>query len=161
MATPTNLPASFVAGAVLTAAQQNDLRGAFRILQVVQGTSTTLATTTSATFADTTITATITPQSATSKVLVLVSQNAFSNTAGTGGTFRIVRGSTTIWAAADICYGTASGNIDTWSPIYLDSPATTSATTYKTTFNRSSGAGTIFAQPNGSNSSIILCEVSE
>ena len=41
MATPTNLPASFVAGAILTAAQQNDLRGAFRVLQVVQGTTTT------------------------------------------------------------------------------------------------------------------------
>ena len=160
MATPTNLPASFVAGAVLTAAQQNDLRGAFRILQVVQGTSTTLSTSTSATFADTTITATITPQSATSKVLVLVSQNVYSNTAGTGGTFRIVRGSTTIWTTVDVCFGGSSGFIDQWSPIYLDSPATTSATTYKTTFNRSTGAGTIFAQPNGSNSSIILCEVS-
>jgi hypothetical protein len=31
MATPTNLPASFVSGAILTAAQQNDLRGAFRV----------------------------------------------------------------------------------------------------------------------------------
>jgi hypothetical protein len=33
MATPTNLPATFVAGNVLTAAQQNGLRGAFRVLQ--------------------------------------------------------------------------------------------------------------------------------
>jgi hypothetical protein len=160
MATPTNLPASFVAGAVLTAAQQNDLRGAFRILQVVQGTSTSLGTSTSATFIDSNITATITPQSSTSKILVLVSQNAFATTAGTGIGMRIVRGSTTIWAAADICYGTASGNIDTWSPIYMDSPATTSATTYKTTFARTTGTGIAYTQPNGSNSSIILCEVS-
>jgi len=34
MATPTSLPATFVAGNVLTAAQMNDLRGAFRILAV-------------------------------------------------------------------------------------------------------------------------------
>ena len=34
MATPTSLPATFVAGNVLTAAQMNDLRGAFRIVSV-------------------------------------------------------------------------------------------------------------------------------
>jgi hypothetical protein len=38
MATPTTLPASFVAGSILTAAELNDLRGAFRVLQVVNAT---------------------------------------------------------------------------------------------------------------------------
>jgi hypothetical protein len=44
MATPTTLPASFVAGNILTAAQLNNLRGAFRVLQVVQATDATLTT---------------------------------------------------------------------------------------------------------------------
>jgi hypothetical protein len=41
MATPTNLPATQTTGNVLTAAYMNDLRGAFRVLQVVQGTPVT------------------------------------------------------------------------------------------------------------------------
>ena len=49
MATPTTLPASFTAGQVLTAAQMNDLRGAFRVLQVVQATKANTFSTTSAT----------------------------------------------------------------------------------------------------------------
>jgi len=36
MATPTSLPASFTSGQVLTAAQMNNLRGGFRVLQVEQ-----------------------------------------------------------------------------------------------------------------------------
>jgi hypothetical protein len=38
MAAVTPLPATFVSGDVLTAAQMNDLRGAFRVLQVVSAT---------------------------------------------------------------------------------------------------------------------------
>ena len=45
MATPTTLPATFVAGNVLTAAQMNDLRGAFRVLQIVSTTKTDTFTT--------------------------------------------------------------------------------------------------------------------
>ena len=40
MATPTTLPAAFVSGAILTADQMNNLRGAFRVLQVVTSTAT-------------------------------------------------------------------------------------------------------------------------
>jgi hypothetical protein len=40
MATPTTLPATFVAGNVLEAEQLNDLRGAFRVLQTVSTTKT-------------------------------------------------------------------------------------------------------------------------
>jgi hypothetical protein len=44
--------------------------------------------------------------------------------------------------------------------IYLDSPNTTSAKTYTLQFVRSSGSGTIVAQPNSAPSTMILCEVS-
>jgi hypothetical protein len=47
MAAVTTLPAAFVAGNVLTAAQLNNLRGAFRVLQVVQSITTTAVTITS------------------------------------------------------------------------------------------------------------------
>ena len=141
MATPTTLPASFTSGQVLTAAQMNDLRGAFRVLQVVSVAKTDTFTTTSATFVDVTgLTVSITPSSATSKILVLasVSGNGQSGAAALQGI--LVRGVTPIAVgdAAGSRTQTTFGNIENpssdqdSSPImFLDSPATTSSTTYK------------------------------
>ena len=160
MATPTNLPAAVATGDVGTAAQFNNLRGAFRILQVVQGTTTTVASTTSATYADTTLTASITPQSSTSKILVIVSQSIYTSASGTGANIRVDRSGTTVTTSIDQCYGTASGLSAQYNMSYLDSPATTSALTYKTTFARNAGAGIVYAQVNNNLATIILMEVS-
>ena len=160
MATPTNLPASFVTGNVLTAAQMNNLRGAFRILQVVEGTATTLVASTSATYVDTGLSATITPQSSSSKILCLISQNIYSNNAGTGALFRVMRGATVLDTYVDLSFGTASGIVCQHQFSVLDSPATTSATTYKTMFGRNSGVGTIFVQVNTNPAKMTLFEVS-
>jgi hypothetical protein len=160
MATPTNLPASFVTGAVLTAAQQNGLRGAFRILQVVQGSATATVVSTSSTWVDTNLTATITPQSTSSLVLVVYSQNTFSSTATTGMGWRLVRGATTLDTIVDISFGTGSGNLSHSTASFLDSPASTSALTYKTQMNLNTGAGIVYSQPNFNRSSILLFEVS-
>jgi hypothetical protein len=82
MATPTNLPATATAGQVYTAANVNDLRGAFRVLQVVQAVySAVIASNSTTTMADTNLTATITPQDTNSKILVMVTQT-FSKTDG-------------------------------------------------------------------------------
>jgi len=144
MATPTSLPATFVAGNVLTAAQMNDLRGAFRILQVV---STTKTDTYSASIASggfsgnvTGLDASITPTSATSKVLV-IAQTQGSSESGVGNSAgAIYRGGTAIGvgdAASNRSqitgemFGAASGStMATMTVVFLDSPATTSATTY-------------------------------
>ena len=165
MATPTNLPAAFSSGAVLTATQQNALRGAFRILQVVTGTTTTLSSSSSTTYADTTLTATITPQSTTSKVLVMVSHGTISKTSGNifnGVNLRLVRGATTIanFGAFIGFTFTAIDNTMSCSTSYLDSPATTSATTYKTQFANNAAAASVSVQTNSSLSTIILMEVS-
>ena len=80
MATPTTLPATFTAGQVLTAAQMNNLRGAFRILQVVTGTSATNTTTTSTSYVTSGLSASITPSATSSKVMIFVS-GVFSNNA--------------------------------------------------------------------------------
>jgi hypothetical protein len=151
MATPTNLPASFVTGAVLTAAQQNDLRGAFRILQIVESTPTTsLVTSTSTTFQDCGLSLTITPQATTNKILCVYMINGFTSAATTGLGIRLLRGaSTVVGSDLDNCYGTSSG-IATNSTLYLfDAPATTSATTYKVQMNRNQGAGTAYMNAAG------------
>jgi hypothetical protein len=160
MATPTTLPATFNSGDVLTAANVNGLRGAFRILQVVQAQYTTSVSTTSSTYIDTGLTASITPQSSTSQILVMVSQNVYAFGASTGCNFRIVRNGTTISDYFDLSFGTGGGVLAMHSFIYLDSPATTSAVTYKTTFNRSQGAGTCYVQTSSNPARITLFEIS-
>lgn len=160
MATPTNLPASFVSGNILTATQQNALRGAFRILQVVYGTYTTATASASSTWVDTGVSATITPQSSTSKILVYTDLSTYTFTAGTTGGIRLFRGATQLQIFADVGYCPASNMLSTFSTICLDSPATTSATTYKTQQNRGLGSGTFYTQVNSNPGNIILMEVS-
>lgn len=165
MATPTSLPATFVAGDVLTASQMNNLRGAFRILQVVEGTTTTSTSSSTTTYADTNLSASITPSSTTSKVLVLVNHGGTYKESGStanGLNMRIVRGATTLETWADM-YFTNTNSAFYGANIqlqYLDSPATTSATTYKTQFANRTAAAVVGLQNNSNKSSIILMEVS-
>jgi hypothetical protein len=166
MATPTNLPASQTSGAVLNASWLNDLRGAFRILQVVTGSTSTLASSATATLADTGLTATITPQSSSSKILVFVNHpqchktnaNAFNCL-----TLAILRGATNIQTVTTVAgfTGAAGDLVFGVSGAVLDSPATTSATTYKTQFASSFGGATLNVQfGSAGTSSIVLMEVS-
>lgn len=156
MATPTSLPAAQTTGNVLTAAYVNDLRGAFRVLQVVMGTYATTTSSTSATYSDTGLTANITPQANTNKVLVLVNQSVYTDATLQDINNRIVRGSTVLQTQkATINVGTG-----TYVVHYLDSPASTSTLTYKVQFSRDSGSGTVYVNPNSNPGNIILCEIS-
>jgi len=162
MATPTNLPAAQTTGAVLTAAYMNDLRGAFRVLQVVATTTTTQLNQTTTTYADTTLTATITPQSNTSKILVLFTQNGLLKTGNNAVKIQLLRGasviSTPTTEAGDT--GAAGNAYATASAFYMDSPATTSATTYKTQYAaKNSGLGA-YVQYGDATSYMVLMEIS-
>ena len=110
--------------------------GGGKVLQVVNATTSTATTSSSSTFADTTLTATITPTLNTSKVLVLVSQNGcLKATNDTALQLRLLRGATVISDFARLAgyTGSAATNFGDGSSLsYLDSPATTSATTSKT-----------------------------
>jgi hypothetical protein len=163
MATPTNLPADFVPGAILTAAQMDDLRGAFRILQVVTGSTTTSVTNNTTTFADTGLSATITPQATSSKVLVYVSHGAFTGTA-TVQEVRTVRASTTIDTFGHVLLSDANAIIGYANFISFDTPSSTSALTYKTQFRRAAGSGSNIANysdvSGAQRSTIVLMEVS-
>lgn len=153
MATPTNLPASFTTGQVLTATNMNDVRGAFRILQIIESANdTTLRSTTTTTYADSGLTLTITPQATSNKILCVYFINGYVSAATTGLGIRLVRGSTTIVSDLDNGYGSASGNALNSAFFYLDNPGTTSATTYKIQYNRNQGTGTAYM--NASNSPV-------
>jgi hypothetical protein len=142
--------------------------GGGKVLQVIYGSSTTDTTVSTGTFTDTTLSASITPSAATSKVLVLVS--LVSGGANSGTVFqtnvRLVRASTSVWEPAYSSYpsmnngGASSVEFNGPIPInYLDSPATTSATTYKMQGRREQAAGSARFQFGGSISTMILLEI--
>lgn len=160
MATPTSLPASFSTGAVLTAAEMNNLRGAFRILQVIHFSISTGESSTSATYADSVLTTSITPSSTSNKILVYVNQSGYTSTAGTSLGVRLNRGATVLQTQADVIYGSNSANGGTVTFMYLDNPATTSSVTYKTQFARLVGGGTVYLQVNTNPANMVLMEVS-
>jgi len=151
--------------------------GGGKVLQVVQGTTTTETTIASTTMTDTTITATITPTSATSTVLIMIAYSAGMYEAA-GGAFsvggRIMRGATAVYDRAsggvgyvdhtpsNPSYKIYGGVGISGAMVYQDSPATTSATTYKLQSNISATAGGgrgVTYQGNNVVGSIILMEI--
>lgn len=142
------------------------LERAGNVLQVVSATYSTDTSTSSSAYSDTGLSATITPTSASSKILVLVNQSGCAKTtSNTGLQLRLVRGSTTILtfeALAGYTASTASNFVGSCSACFLDSPNTTSATTYKTQFSSQNNTGTVGVQTSGSfapTSTITLIEI--
>jgi hypothetical protein len=147
--------------------------GGGKVLQVVTATTTTSTTSTSTTWADTGLSASITPSSASSKILVMTSQS-FRQTADQNyvyGGFRLQRDSTNIFGSNaassptnSVVYVASSAAFElnsVWNYSYLDSPSTTSSTTYKTQQAVQAAANnqTIISQFTSHPSSIILLEI--
>jgi len=144
--------------------------GGGKVLQVVSAFSNTSTGTSSTTYVDTTLSGTITPTSATSKILVMVSQNLHFQCNGRAtfaySSSKIVRNSTDILSQIN-SFGIEAGNsgrgiTGLWGYFtysYLDNPSTTSATTYKTQFSVDNSGDNITAQESGKASQIILLEI--
>jgi len=138
--------------------------GGGKVLQVVQVTTSTQVINNTSTFADTGLTASITPSSATSKVLVMVSQMGCFKTAADSSNALVInlfRGATDIAlvAANGLGTGTSLGLEASFSYSYLDSPATTSSTTYKTRFKNVFNGNSVRVQQGSELSTIILMEI--
>ena len=138
-----------------------------KVLQVVNATYSTAVSSTTSTYVDTGLTATITPLFSTSKILVLVNQNGLTKSSGVINAdmkLKAVRNSTDIINVALYSFYTGTSTDlrgQTLSTTYLDSPATTSATTYKTQFAAAENAGTVSVQNEGAGSvsTITLMEI--
>jgi hypothetical protein len=135
------------------------------VLQVVQSVSTT-STVISAGPTDTTLTATITPTSATSKILVIVNQFVYLTGGGgdSGYQLFILKNGSIIYNnnSHSLYISSSLGNqelITNYPITYLDSPATTSALTYKTQATATASASPIF-QWSSNQSTITLMEIS-
>lgn len=133
------------------------------ILQVVNATTNTQTSSTSTTYADTGLTASITPSSTSNKVLVLFSQAGCHKSGGnTHGRLKLLRDSTDLYEP-DNYYGwtnsTLNNGVATISGCYLDSPSSSSSVTYKTQFNNGDAAGTVYVQILSGTSTITLMEI--
>ena len=146
--------------------------GGGKVLQVVQATSSTATIVASTTMTDSGLSVSITPTLNTSKVLILVSQGLLlkRNIDRALGGWRLMRNSTEIFNGNDgffILANLGGAGYQTWMQgyyaiNYLDSPGTTSATTYKTQLKVSttSDSAALWGQgENGVTSSIIALEI--
>jgi hypothetical protein len=115
------------------------------ILQVVSANVTaTQISTTSTSFVTTNFSASITPTSATSKVYVVFMGENLNTTAGPYGMFTLYRNSTNLGGADGMVQ---NNNASAWLPFTIscvDSPATTSSTTYTIYQRTSSGANAVY-----------------
>ena len=150
-----------IAGTLATASQgiTSASLPAGSVLQVVQTTSSTQVNTTSATPVATGFTASITPKFSTSKILITFSTTVLGQSGAECSTF-IYRSTTAI--TGGIKSGGVSGAADAWTPLsitYLDSPATTSSTTYNIYFQRNVASGTVYMGATGVTSLFTLMEI--
>ena len=144
-----------------------------KLLQVVSATTTTSTAITSLTYTDTTITATITPTLSTSKIFVMISSSVRSFRQGDGPytDAKLLRGATSLTTWTDRYFmgmdidtsGTENNLALVGQPsiTYMDSPASTSALTYKlqAAVYTTSASSSVTFQIGSSRSTITLFEI--
>ena len=115
------------------------------VLQVVQGTlSSPVSTTSLNTWVSTGLAASITPTSSSNKILATVSGFGYTQGAAVQMVVTLYRGSTNLSTYGfSQTYAASSATQGGITFSYLDSPATTSSTTYTVYFTVANSAGTI------------------
>lgn len=160
----TTLTLPTTSGTVLTNGTNTNFP-AGSVIQVVNATYSTETSSSSSTYADTGLTASITPSSSSNKILVLVNQAGVGKNTGdisNSVNLKLLRNSTNI-----VFFGGVVGYNQTNSynlgfsatTSYLDSPSTTSSVTYKTQFANAVNAASVRVQTDGYTSTITLIEV--
>jgi hypothetical protein len=135
------------------------------VLQVVNATYSVSTSYSSSTYTDTGLTVNITPTSSTSKFLVKVTHaGCFKDGSANAGGIQLIlmRNGSQIAFMEDIAAYNASNSatgVGSSSINYLDSPATSSAITYKTQVAARSNAASVYLQENNCTSTITVMEI--
>ena len=141
------------------------------VLQVIQTTTaTSVSTSSTSTWSNTTLSASITPSSSSSKVMVLIMQEVqvWNQANYATGMWQLLRGATVIYTPSSTDngnifaydYGNSGINVYRPTPImWLDSPNTTSSTTYYTQIKKGSNGGQVIGSNSNSPGSITLMEI--
>ena len=139
--------------------------GGGKVLQVVTANNGTAVINSTTTFADTGLSATITPAASSSKILVFVSHtDSYRTGTDSGLKLRLLRGATEVatnGTTGDEQTSSSGTVIFTTTLMYLDSPSTTSATTYKTQLANFTAAASVRVNFNSTagTSQIVLMEI--
>jgi len=137
--------------------------GGGKVLQVISATTSTETDNSTSTYADTGLTANITPSSTSSRILVMISipvmktaENA-NNTVG----LRLIRAASTLttWSEAGLTTSTAIRNTAIFGITYVDSPSSTSSLTYKLQFNNTANTARSRVCSGGDLATITLMEI--
>ena len=154
------------AGTVLTTAGvPASAMPAGSVIQVVQGTTETVTSTSSTSYVSTALNASITPSSASSKIIILATSSFWHSQANYGGFFSLFRGDhtgTNLFSATGggDWYGNNSIIRSPFSLHYVDSPSTTSSTTYTVCMKSESASFTVYSPvQSGAKGVIILMEI--
>jgi hypothetical protein len=136
------------------------------VLQIVNATYATEVSSSTNTQIATGLTASITPKFATSKILIIANLSGVSHTTGNTSVQAYLRKNTSnilmmslIAAANDASSGANTTDVGSLSVTYLDSPNTTSSTSYNCTFASQQGIAAAYVQRYGATSSITLMEI--
>jgi FtsP/CotA-like multicopper oxidase with cupredoxin domain len=132
------------------------------VLQVVNASFTTAVSTSSSSMVTSGYSVSITPKFATSKIFMQFCGRVSTSGSGVGSGLAFYRGATNLTGTTGYAFRTVGADGQALqNPIWIDSPATTSATTYTLYFSAPLG-GTIDLTPNGTStypSSIVLMEI--
>jgi hypothetical protein len=135
-----------------------------KVLQVIFASTTTEVTNSTSTYSDTGCTVSITPSSTSSRIMLIVNHNGWNKSSADTGNFietQLLRGATQIMF-------TGNGNRTTdqtldlttsHTMMYIDSPSTTSSTTYKTQFRNGRNGSQVGINYGGSRSTIVALEI--
>ena len=136
------------------------------VVQVVNSTYSTQTNSSSSTFADTGLSATITPSSSSNKILVIAQVSSCFTTTNTNTEIdvNLLRDSTQIIATMGGRGGNSSTGGDAIGTVgcaFLDSPNTTSSVTYKCQFKSTQNNAQVSVQLGGTTSTMTLMEIAQ
>ena len=130
-----------------------------KVLQVVQGTYATQTSTSGTTYVTSNLSASITPSSASNKILFMATINSFYVTGNpVGAQLALYRDGLSIVAPIAGIYSGYGSTSQTTGLNYLDSPSSTSSLTYEIYFRKTTGT-TAFVHDSNFPSYMILMEI--
>jgi len=149
----------------VTAAKIADAVGLGKVLQVVGATDNTQKDTSSTSYADTGLSASITPASTSNKVLIIVHHGGLlKESSNNAGKLQLLRGTSAIHMFENDFArdgGTGLNAVGGSGTVHLDSPSSTSSTTYKTQIACSvTAASTVRSGQNNAVATMTLMEIS-
>tara|TARA_Y100000114_G_C11676104_1_gene286274 strand:+ start:118 stop:618 length:501 start_codon:yes stop_codon:yes gene_type:complete len=135
------------------------------VIQTVYSSLSSSESTTSESFVNTSLAASITPTSSSNKILVMVNAAMYSNSNSIHAVAGVFRGDVSGTALGNGTYNLGSAYAGSSAVkgyvccAILDSPSTTSATTYTIGMRRNGSSGTAYINVNSESSTIVLQEI--